>query len=409
MSSEVSLSVRERAPARTQRDYQMARLLGRTTLIGIGIVAVAGIGVFAYQQRPIAVTLIKPEKQVAMRVFGLGTVEARVLSRIGFKVSGTLTELHADHGDRVAAGAVLARIDNREQSARLAKAQAQLESAQAALEVAGAAARKAEALLTQRTQTNKRRQELLTRQAISIEAAEEAQLNQRVAQADVFVTKSEIETAKAKIDDARAPLRYETAVLEQHELRAPFAGVVAQRAKEPGSVLAPGESLFTLVDPDTVWVLAYIDESRAGDIKVGQRAELRMRSLPQGRFEGRVARIGIESDRVNEERKVYVSCNTCPKTFFLGEQAEVFITTAVLDQALLVPEAAIAGFNGTAGTIWTVENGQLHQRQAKFGKRTLDGRVELIGDLSAGAGVSTAVSSRFSEGRSVTIREAPAP
>ena len=55
------------------------------------------------------------QRDVAVEVFGLGTVEARVTSKIGFKVSGVLVELRADVGDRVVKGAVLARLDDREQ------------------------------------------------------------------------------------------------------------------------------------------------------------------------------------------------------------------------------------------------------------------------------------------------------
>ena len=78
-------------------------------------------------------------------------------------------------------------------------------------------------------------------------------------------------------------------------------------------MLAAGEALFTLVAPETVWILAYVDEARAGDIEVGQAAEVRLRSLPQQMFHGRVARIGIESDRVNEERRIYVVCDDLPE------------------------------------------------------------------------------------------------
>ena len=96
----------------------------------LAIAAVAGTG--AYWYRPLTVVALQPEQDVAIRVFGLGTMEARVLARIGFKVSGTLTDLRVDHGDRVKAGQLLARMDDREQQARTAKAKAQLSSAEAA-------------------------------------------------------------------------------------------------------------------------------------------------------------------------------------------------------------------------------------------------------------------------------------
>ena len=61
-----------------------------------------------------------------------------------------------------------------------------------------------------------------------------------------------------------------------------------------------------------MWALAYVDESRAGAIKEGQPAEVRLRSLPQQVFPAKVVRIGLESDRVSEERRVYVKCDVCP-------------------------------------------------------------------------------------------------
>jgi HlyD family secretion protein len=381
----------------------MARFPKKTAIsVALGA-AILGGGYLYTQHRALTVTPVQAERKLPIKVFGLGTVEARVLSKLGFKVSGPLIALQADHGDSVRTGQLLARINNNEQRARLAKAEAQVLSAEAALQVAQAAVGKSEALLTQRTQTNERRQALLARQAVSIEAAQDAHLNEAVARAELLVAKSEIEAAKAKVDDARAQREYERAILAQHELRAPFDGIVVQRSKELGSVLAPGESLFTLVAPETVWMLAYVDEGRAGDISVGQPAEVRLRSLPQQRFAAKVARIGIESDRVNEERRIYLTCETCPKEFFLGEQVEVLITTAVLDQALMLPEAAIEGFDGKTGTVWIVEDGQLRRRAVELGKRTLDGRVQVVSGLPVGAILPVGNSAGFREGRAVTV------
>ena len=54
--------------------------------------------------RPINVQVSQVERNVEVQVFGLGTVEARVTSKVGFKVSGVLVDLRADVGDRVAKG-----------------------------------------------------------------------------------------------------------------------------------------------------------------------------------------------------------------------------------------------------------------------------------------------------------------
>jgi HlyD family secretion protein len=382
----------------------MARTRWKLLIAAAIAVAAAFAVAFAYQQRPLTIDVVQPETNLPIKVFGLGTMEARVLSRVGFKVAGTLIELKVDHGDHVGQGQLLAAIDSREQLARVARAKAQVESAQAAIQVAEAAARKNAAVVTQKAQTNQRRQSLHARQVVSAEAAEDAQLNEGVARADLLVAQSEIESAKAKLDDAKAQYDYENVVLGQHELRAPFDGIVVTRAKELGAVVGAGESLFTLVAPETVWVLAYVDESRVGDVRVGMPAAIKLRSLPQAAFKGRVARIGIESDRVNEERRVYVTCENCAEDFFLGEQAEVFITTATLDRALMVPQTAIDYFDGATGIVWTVEDGALRRRPATFGRRSHDGRVEVTGGLPDTASVAAGPTAGFHDGRSVRLQ-----
>lgn len=379
----------------------MRRLIPVLAILGVATIVLGGV--FAMRSAPVSTTVLQPETDVPIRVFGLGTVEARVLSRTGFKVAGTLTSLRADHGDTVTAGQKLAAIDSDEQDARVAKAEAQVASAEAALQVAEAAARKAEALHRQRVQTNRRRQSLLERQSVSQEAAEEAQANEAIAGADLLVARSEIASAKAKLDDARAQLATELAVLDQHTLKAPFDAVVISRAKELGAVVGAGEALFTLVAPETVWVLAYVDEARAGGIAVGQPAEVRLRSLPQMTFSGSVVRVGIESDRVNEERRVYVACTDCPKDFHLGEQAEVYLTKAILPRAVMIPEKAIERFDGASGVIWIVRDSRLAKVRVRFGHRSHDGRVELRDGLPNGTLVPAAIGTGFREGRAVKV------
>jgi HlyD family secretion protein len=220
---------------------------------------------------------------------------------------------------------------------------------------------------------------------------------------------SDVEVAKAALEAARAEFELEKVLLDRHVLKAPYDAIVIQRHKELGAVLAPGEALFTLVAPETVWALAYVDEARAGALRVGQRAEVRLRSLSRQTFPGHVTRIDIESDRVSEERRVYVACDQCPESFHLGEQAEVFITTTVLDEALLVPETAIEGFDGTRGAVWTVEDGELRRREITFGHRTLDSRLEVIGGLPDGALVVRALRPGLREGRAAKVVEDAAP
>ena len=94
-----------------------------------------------------------------------------------------------------------------------------------------------------------------------------------------------------------------------------------------------------------------------------------------------------------------------PADFHLGEQAEVYITTVRLPQALLVPEAAIVGLGKNRGTVWTVEDGHLQQREVTLGHRLLDGRYEITGGVPDKAMVVAQLRSGLRAGRAAKIAQ----
>lgn len=370
-------------------------------------VAAAAFGAWARFVSPVKVVIARPAMNVPVQVFGLGTVEARVASQIGFKISGILVDLRADVGDHVAKGAVLARLDDREQMAQVARSKAAVEQAEANLEKANASVQKAQANYENAKRINERRQALVRSKAASVEAAETAQAARDAALGDLNLAKSDVSVAKAAILDAKAQQQLQEVTLEFHTLTAPYDAMVTARLKELGSALTAGEPVFTLIDPKTIWVLAYVDESLAGEIKVGEPAQIVLRSHPNQRLQGHVARIEPESDRVNEERKVEVAFDHIPAYANIGEQAEAYITTVHLPQALLVPEAAILRLSKHHGTVWTVENGHLQQRVATLGHRLLDGRYEITGGVPADAKVVTQLRSALRVGRAATFVSEP--
>lgn len=379
----------------------MRRNLNWIIVAAAGLIVV-GIGAAYMWSRPMTVHVAPVEKDVPIQVFGLGTVEAQTVSRIGFETAGTLVELHADHGDSVKAGTLLARLQSREQEARVAQARAAVTQAAAAVEQATANVQRADALLKVKTQTNERRQELVGRGTVSQQTADEAQAEADVAKADLGSVRSAVGVAQANLEQAKAALAFEEARLDKFSLYAPYDALVMARHQELGSALNANEQVFTLVDPETIWALAYIDEARAGAIEIGQDAAVVRRSAPDQPRTAKVVRIDIESDRVNEEYRIYVRCTACSHILHVGEQVEVLITTARLASARLVKLNTLERVGGREATAWTVEGGKLQQRQVTLGHRTLDGRVEIVSGAPEGAELVDGPSTGFTVGRRVT-------
>ncbi|MFC3072755.1 MULTISPECIES: efflux RND transporter periplasmic adaptor subunit [Shinella] len=379
----------------------------RRWMLGAAAGLVLGAGVLFLTERPLTVSVVQPEQDVALRIYGLGSVEARILSRVGFEVGAALTGLAADVGDRVVRGQELATLDPAEQEARTARARAAVEANVAALARAEATVARARSVLAQRQAANQRQQGLAQRDVSSIQRAEEAQRDEDVARADLAVAQADVAVIRSQGADAAAALQQEKVLLARHRLSAPYDAVIVTRNAEAGTVVRAGDPIFTLIAPETVWIQAYVDEERAGQLALGQPGTIRLRSQPQAEFHGTIARIGLESDRVNEERRIWLTCTDCPQPMYLGEQAEVRITTGNRDSALMVPEVAITGFDGHRGRVWLVRDGRLEQVELTFGARDDRGRVEVTGSLPDDAAIVARMPQGATEGRRARTRTTP--
>lgn len=371
------------------------------------VVLLFGVGVLFLTERPLTVNVVQAEQDVALRIYGLGSVEARILSRVGFEVGAALTGLAADVGDRVVRGQELATLDPAEQEARTARARAAVEANVAALARAEATVARASTVLAQRQAANQRQQGLAQRDVTSIQRAEEAQRDEDVARADLAVAEADVAVIRAQGADAAAALQQENVLLARHRLSAPYDAVIVTRHAEAGTVVRAGDPIFTLIAPETVWIQAYVDEERAGQLALGQPGTIRLRSQPQAEFQGSIARIGLESDRVNEERRIWLTCTDCPQPLYLGEQAEVRVTTGNRNSALMVPEVAITGFDGHRGRVWLVRDGRLEQVELSFGARDDRGRVEVTGSLPDDAAIVARIPQGATEGRRARTRTTP--
>jgi HlyD family secretion protein len=324
--------------------------------------------------KPVEVVALTAEKDVPVQVYGLGTLEVHTLSKIGFKVSGALAKLNADHGDRVKKGDILAQLDAAEQESRVAKAAASVEKAKAAVLVARAGRDRARVTLSHREKLLQRRLPMVQTGAVSAEDADEKRNAVDVSRAEVALAEGELVSAEAALKDALAQLEIERVLLAEHFLAAPYDAQVVARHKELGSIQNANEPLFTVMDPQTLWARVHVDETLAGGLRVGQKAEVRLRSIPWRSYRGSVTRIDLESDRVSEERRVYLAFEEPLDRVHLGEQTEALITVANIEEAYLLPQGDVQSPSGASGLVWVLEDGRLQQRKVALGQRLLDGR-----------------------------------
>ena len=358
-------------------------MTSRTIKIGAGLAAILLVaGGVAYWRftREIPVRLVGPAQNVEVRVFGIGTIEAQIVSKVGFQVAGKVVAVGADQGDLVKAGAMLAKLDDEAQQAKVRKSEAALRQSAANLAKTQAQRERAEVVYQQKKSVNSRRQSLASRGSTSQEAAEDAQAAEDIALGDARVIEADTKVATVQQDDANSQRQLDVVVLRQHELKAPFNARVITRHKEIGSIVSIGETVFTLIAPESIWIKAYVDEALAGGLAIGQAAFVRLRSEPSTVYETEIVRIDQENDRLTEERRVYVRCRACNPQHqlrFLGEQAEIEIVKTIIPEGVFVPLKFVEGYDGRSGTVWTLRDGRLAKRRVAMGERLLDGRIQI--------------------------------
>ena len=286
--------------------------------------------------------------EVELRVAGPGTVQARIPVTVSARVSAQVISLHADHGERVKRGQLLAVLDDRDLSARRAAAMAAGESNARNAAAAEATVAKAQADLELARNRQRRDADLYRAGFISQSAYDTSALGMKAAEAAADNAAALLGARRAEAQAVAADARYAETLWSHTRISAPINALVIERSIEVGTTAAPGSALFRLVDPDTLWIAARIDEALVGRIAEGMPARIRLRNGEE--HAGHVARISRQSDAATRELEVNVSFDTPPARFAIDQEAEVSIL-AGFEHGPVVPVEALVRREGVQGVM----------------------------------------------------------
>jgi len=193
------------------------------------------------EEGQIAVTLIRVEDHAFRSTIPFtGTLLAVNRAELKAEVPGRVTRVAVQEGDKVAAGALLSAQDEDDLQLSVQAAEAQLAQAQAQAQ--------------QARRDNDRAQSLLEKRSVTKQSAQLAETNYNAAQAMVHAAESNLGLAKSRLRKSR--------------ITAPFSGEVAQRLIQPGEMLSPGQTAFTVVDNRKLEIEADLPSEAVANVKV---------------------------------------------------------------------------------------------------------------------------------------------
>ncbi|NHB91478.1 secretion protein HlyD [Photorhabdus cinerea] len=240
-----------------------------------------------------------------------GNVDIRTVN-LSFRVNGKLASLQVDEGDTITANQVIGQLDNTPFINALNKAKATRDSAKAHLammeygyrteEIAQVRSEVAQREAAWRFADNflKRQQGLWQSKVISANELEDAKTNRNQALAALQAAKDklnqfqagyrkeEIAEAKGQLAQAEAAVAQAKLDLQDTHLTSPSPGTILTRAIEPGTMLAAGNTVFTLSLTNPVWVRAYISESHLGQATPGREILLYTDSRKDKPYHGKI-------------------------------------------------------------------------------------------------------------------------
>jgi len=314
-----------------------------------------------------AVAAIKPislEKQYVGEITPLYAVELKSTA------SGWLTSITVDIGDRVEKNRVIGELQNDE-------VKAQAEQARANISVSKASITRAEAELDRTVLENTRAKSLFGKGYISKREMEDAETAAKQA-------KASFEAAKAQLEQAEAQLKTIEVKLRDTAVKAPFAGVVAERYVDPGAYVSPANPIVRIEDNSRVKAVINIVEEDFSRVRAGDIAEVVTDSYPNEKFTGRIIRIAPSMNKASRTAPVEIMMSNPGGKLKGGMTARVNLILAKKPAALVIPETAIRrdvekGFE----YVFVVEKGTIRQRVVRVGIIS-SGEAEITQGLKPG-------------------------
>ncbi len=335
-----------------------------------------------------------------------GYVTAEREATVSAQIAGMLTHVYFQEGEYVHRGQILARLDDSATLASLHQAQAQQQAAQALLQqyrVQWAEARRDLA----------RDEALIGQHLVSVQALQQAQTQAASLGAQVLSQRRQVAVARAAVQAA--------AVQEDYTVvRAPFSGVVVDKAAQMGEMISPffggggftQTGIATIVDMNSLEVDVDVNEAYIDRVHAGQPAVAVLDAYPNWRIPAHVIAIVPTADKSKATVRVRVALQSkdpriLPQmgvrvSFLQRTRAGAPARSIVPAGMVWVPASSVVHRAGHA-VVFAVKRGRAEARTVTLGPLRSDLRA--VGGIAAGSAVVRAPPADLADGERVSIRK----
>jgi membrane fusion protein, heavy metal efflux system len=225
-------------------------------------------------------------------------------------------------------------------------------------------------------------------------------------QQEVERARTDLESAETDLRNARISVQKETVHLadllrmpesevthvdettEQAPILAPIDGQVVDRKITLGSVVEPGQELFTVSDLSSVWMTASVNEADISKVRVGSRISARTAAYPDQAFQGRVTYIAAGLDPQTRTLPVRILLPNTERKLHPGMFADAELVEGSSRKSVFIPEEAIQDLNGGSVVFARKGDTSFEPQPIEISNR-LNGRAEIRAGLNEGDTIVT--------------------
>lgn len=270
--------------------------------------------------------LVVKTKPLANKIQSTGTILANEEVEIRSEISGKVTGIYFDEGDKVRKGKILVRINDEEQQAQLKRLEYNIK-------------------LTQ--QQESRQKQLLTKEAIS---------------------QQEYDIALTNLNSIQSEMQQLRAVVDKYTIRAPFNGEIGLRYVSEGSYISPVTPIATMQDIDQVKIEFTVSEQFADMVKQGNTITFFVNGRDK-KYTGTVYAVEPRIDLATRSLRVRAKSTNPDRELIPGAFARIELTLETIDKAVLIPtEALIPELNGQK--VYLMKGGRAIPAKVETGIRT---------------------------------------
>lgn len=299
-----------------------------------------------------------------------GEIRARHEFDLAFRVGGKVAARLVDAGAEVRAGQALARLDPADLELAAGAARAQLAAAESDLATASAERERYAGLVAKKF----------------------------VSQAAFDAKDNAANSARARLDQARAQSRISGNQATYGTLSSEFPAIVTAVLADAGQVVSAGQAVFRLARPEEKEVALAIPESRLAELKAAKTLTVSLWANPELRLRGELRELSPAADPATRTYAARIRLLDAPPEVRLGMTARV-VLDAGGEAGLLVPLAAVVD-QGSGPQVWIAAGGTVKPRAVRLARFQEDGAVVSQG-LQAGEFVVITGAARLVAGQAV--------